>query len=234
MTLQDVIVQLESLSNPNKILLKKEKFGISANNSLGIYHQDLKVIAKNIGTNNQLALALFDTGIYEAKLLCSKIYQAEELTTSLMDKWVVTFENWEICDSFCMGFFVKSEFALPKAFEWIESEQEFIKRAGFVIMAAYGFAHKSAGNDVFESFLPVIRQHATDDRLYVKKAINWALRNIGKRNEDLNTKAIATAYDILEIKHKAAQWIAKNALNELEKESRKYLDYPRSIYRKMN
>jgi 3-methyladenine DNA glycosylase AlkD len=233
MTLQDVIAKLESLSNPKKIILKKEKFGISANNSLGIYHQDLKVIAKQIGTDNQLALALFDTGIYEARLLCSKIYQAQELTITLMDRWVVTFENWEICDSFCMGFFVKSEFALTKAFEWIESDDEFIKRAGFVIMAAYGFAHKNAENDVFESFLSAIKQHATDDRVYVKKAVNWALRNIGKRNKDLNKKAIATANDILKIKHKTAQWIAKNALNEIEKEGRKFLDYPRSIYRKM-
>jgi len=232
MTLQEVISQLKSQSNANKIQLKKEKFGILANNSLGIYHQDLKVIAKEIGTNNQLALALFDTGIYEARLLCSKVYQAEELTIALMDKWVVTFENWEICDSFCMGFFVKSEFALIKAFEWIESDHEFIKRAGFVIMAAYGFAHKKADNDVFEAFLSAIIQHTTDDRIYVKKAVNWALRNIGKRNKDLNIKAIATAYEILKVNCKPAQWIAKNALKELEKEDKKFLDYPRSIYRK--
>ena len=231
MLFQDVITRLENLSNPDKILLKKDKFGIAAQNSLGIYHQDLKVIAKEIGTDNTLALELFDSGIYEARLLCSKIFNAEALTEVLMDKWVVTFENWEICDSFCMGFFVKSEFALQKAFEWIENEHEFIKRAGFVIMAAYGFAHKKAENEVFESFLTAIRQHSTDDRIYVKKAVNWALRNIGKRNKDLNVLAIATAYDILNNKSKSSKWIARNALIELEKADCKFLDYPRDIYR---
>ena len=232
MILQDVIKRLEQLANPDKIHLKKEKFAISAHNSLGIYHQDLKVIAKEIGSNNQLALELFDSGIYEARLLCSKIFKPEDITTALMDKWVATFENWEICDSFCMGFFVKSEFALQKAFVWIESEHEFIKRAGFVIMAAYGFAHKKAENEVFESFLSVIKQHTNDDRLYVKKAVNWALRNIGKRNKDLNASAIMAAYEILRMNSKSARWIAKNALTELEKADRKFLDYPREIYRK--
>ena len=230
MTIHEVLQELESLSNPKKIILKKEKFGISANNSLGIYHKDLKEIAKGIGANNSLALELFDSGVYEARILCSKIYTPEEITEELMEKWVVTFENWEICDSFCMGFFAKSKYALSKAIEWSNSESEFIKRAGFVIMASYGFSHKNANNDIFEQFFPLIEREATDERIYVKKAVNWALRNIGKRNVDLNASAILVANRILTTNNKTSQWIASNALKELTSSTLKVLDYPRVLY----
>lgn len=231
MTLQSVLNSLERLSDPDKILIKKNKFGISANNSWGIYHKDLKEIAKNIGTNNELALALFDSGVYEARILCSKIYDPKLITEEQMEKWVVTFENWEICDSFCMGFFAKSNYALSKALEWSNSESEFIKRAGFVIIASYGFADKYAANDVFEKFFPMIEKQVTDERIYVKKAVNWALRNIGKRNIDLNSSAILVANRILSMDDKTAKWIAKNALKELTSTKLNILDYPRSLYR---
>jgi len=197
---------------------------------LGIYQKDLKLIAKEIGTNNDLALELFDSGLYEARILCSKTYDPACITEMQMESWVSTFENWEICDSFCMGFFAKCQYALPKAFEWSKNEGEFIKRAGFVIFASYGFADKKANNAVFESFLPIIERESSDDRIYVKKAVNWALRSIGKRNVDLQKAAIASAYKILETKNKSAQWIANNALKELEDPQRKTLRYPRDIY----
>lgn len=231
MTLQSVLNSLERLSDPDKILIKKNKFGISANNSWGIYHKDLKEIAKNIGSNNELALALFDSGVYEARILCSKIYDPKLITEEQMEKWVVTFENWEICDSFCMGFFAKSNYALSKALEWSNSESEFIKRAGFVIIASYGFADKYAANDVFEKFFPMIEKQVTDERIYVKKAVNWALRNIGKRNIDLNSSAILVANRILSMDDKTAKWIAKHALKELTSTKLNILDYPRSLYR---
>jgi len=231
MTLKNILDKLNSLSNPEKVIFKEKKFGIVANNSLGIYHQDLKVLAKEIGQNNDLALALFDTDIYEARILCSKIYNPEDITEEQMDKWVTTFENWEICDSFCMGFFAKSEYALEKTQEWSKRNEEFIKRASFTIMASYGFANKKAPNEVFERFLEIILREVEDERIYVKKAVNWALRNIGKRNRDLNKKAIIVANKILKNPSKSAQWIAKNALKELTQENPKILDYPRDIYR---
>lgn len=231
MTLQQVLKRLQALSNPEKVLIKKLKFGINAQNSLGIYHKDLKNIAMEIGCDNHLALALFETGIYEAKILCSKIYDPEQISAEQMNQWAATFENWEICDSFCMGFFAKSKYGIAKAFEWSENENEFIKRAAFVIMAAYGFADKAAGNEIFESFFPVIEREACDDRVYVKKAVNWALRNIGKRNVDLNTMAIAVANRILATEGTTAKWIARNAIDELEKADVNLLDYPRGIYR---
>lgn len=151
-----------------------------------------------------------------------------------MDKWATDFENWEICDSFCMGFFVKSQYSLSKAYEWSESDSEFVKRAGFVIMAAYGFADKEAGNKVFERFFKPIEREAGDSRLYVKKAVNWALRNIGKRNVDLQISAIEVANRILVNDSKSAKWVAKNALSELKKPGVKIFDYPRHLYRPNN
>ena len=233
MTLQQVLKRLQALSDPEKISIKKQKFGINARNSLGIYHKDLKDIAKKIGCDNRLALELFETGIYEARILCSKIYDPACISEEQMNQWVMTFENWEICDSFCMGFFAKSRYGIAKAFEWSVNESEFIKRAGFVIMAAYGFADKASGNEVFECFFPAIEREACDERAYVKKAVNWALRNIGKRNVDLNAMAITVANRILAIESNSAKWIARNAIGELGKADVNLLDYPRNIYRPM-
>lgn len=231
MTLKNILDKLNALSNPEKVTFKEKKFGITSNNSLGIYHKDLKLLAKEIYQDNKLALELFETDIYEAKILCSKVYNPADITEELMEKWVATFENWEICDSFCMGFFTQSKYALQKTEEWSKRDEEFIKRASFTIMASYGFADKKASNEVFERFLEIIQREVDDDRIYVKKAVNWALRNIGKRNIDLNNKAILTANKILKNPSKSAQWIAKNALKELEQENPKILDYPRDIYR---
>ncbi len=231
MLIDEVLDRLNALANPDKIELKKVRAGIVARNSLGIYHRDLDVLAKEIGMDSQLGDALFDTDIYEARLLCSKIFDPVDLTEGLMEKWVVTFENWEICDSFCMGFFVQSGLARQKAAAWSAREGEFNKRAAFAMMAAYGFANKEADNQVFEEFLIPVERESTDARLYVKKAVNWALRNIGKRNVDLQVAAIECARNIMAQTDKASGWIAKNALRELESPKANVLDYPRSIYR---
>jgi len=231
MNVQQVVKRLQDLAEPDKITLKQQRFGIYARNSLGIYHRDLKIIAKEIGRDDALALALYDTGIYEARLLCSKIYRPESITKSQMNRWVKDFENWEVCDSFCMGFFVNSEYALEKAALWSQAEGEFVKRAGFVIMAAYGFAHKNDDNGLFEGFFAAIEREAEDPRIYVKKAVNWALRNIGKRNVDLQHQAKAVAEGLALRPDKSAQWIGNNALAELNKPSVNVMDYPRSVYR---
>ena len=231
-TFEQIVTKLRSLSDNEKIILKAKKFGIIANNSLGIYHKDLQGIAKEIGQNNELAIKLFNSGIYEARILCSKIFKPEDVTENLMEEWVKTFENWEICDSFCMGLFGKNKFSVSKALEWSSRKSEFEKRAGFVIMAAYCMADKKAGNKVFERFFPVIKREANDERVYVKKAVNWALRNIGKRNTDLNKSAIEIANEIAQFECKSAKWIAKDALRELESNNVHILDYPREVYRK--
>jgi 3-methyladenine DNA glycosylase AlkD len=231
MTYSEVIECLYDLQDAEKVIFKENKFGIKSNNSLGIYHKELKMIAKDIGPDNKLALQLFESGIYEGRLLCSKIFKPKDVTELLMEKWVKTFENWEICDSFCMGLFSKSEFALPKILQWTQREPEFEKRAGFTIMASYCIADKKSNNKLFEQFFPIIKREANDERLYVKKAVNWALRNIGKRNIDLNREAINVANEILTYESKSAKWIAKNAIKELEKNEVRISNYPREEYK---
>lgn len=231
MIYNEIIERLYSLKDPEKVVFKEKKFGIVSNNSLGIYHKDLDTITKEIGWDNELALQLFDSGIYEARLLCSKMFKPKDVTESLMEKWVTTFENWEICDSFCMGLFSKNEFAVKKTIEWTQRKPEFEKRAGFTTMASYCMADKTSKNELFEKFFPIIKREANDERLYVKKAVNWALRNIGKRNVDLNRSAIDVAREILEFDSKSARWIANNALTELRKADVRISDYPRAEYR---
>jgi len=231
-TYNEIIEELKRQANPEKILIKESKFGIISNNALGIYHKDLKELAKKIQSDDDLAIRLFESNIYEARLLCSKLFNPENLTEQLMDKWSSTFENWEICDSFCMGLFAKSKYAMSKSKEWTERKREYEKRSGFTTIAALCMSDKESTNEVFEQFFPIIKRESTDQRLYVKKAVNWALRNIGKRNITLNARAISVAKDIMTINDKSAKWIGSNALKELEKEGVRISDYPRRIYRK--
>ncbi|GAB5565134.1 MAG: DNA alkylation repair protein [Winogradskyella sp.] len=231
MTYNEVIERFDTLKEPEKVAFKKKKFGIVAHSSLGIYHKDLRLIAKEIGKDNNLALQLFDSGIYEGRLLCSKIFRPQDVTEDLMEKWVITFENWEICDSFCMALFAKSKFALAKILEWTHRNSEFEKRAGFAIIAAYCMVDKTSDNNLFEQFFPIVKREANDDRVYVKKAVNWALRSIGKRNRDLNKLAIEVSKQLLEFDSPSAKWIAKDALKELQKDNVRMSDYPRHIYR---
>lgn len=229
--LQGILSKLYQLAAPEKVAYKAKKFGIIANNSLGIYQKDLNAISKQFPKDAVLAEALFDSGIYEARVLCSKLFPVQELTEAHLEKWVGTFENWEICDSFCMALFAKSKFAVPKILEWSKREAEFEKRASFATLAAYCMADKKAENDSFLQFFPLIYSAANDNRIYVKKAVNWALRNIGKRNPDLRKEAIQWSKQILSLETKASKWIAQNALKELNKEGLRSSDYPRAIYR---
>ena len=171
MSVEQVIEILRAEANPEKVLIKEKRFGIVANNSLGIYHKELKELAKTLPKDDGLATQLFDTGIYEARLLCSKLFNPENLTEPLMEKWTRSFENWEICDSFCMALYAKSRFAVTKAIEWSSREREFKKRAGFATIAALCMADKNSENDCFEQFFPIILRECTDERIYVKKPL---------------------------------------------------------------
>ncbi len=232
MQINEILTELKSLSNPEVKEFKAIKFGIDCDNSWGVYQKDIAVLAKKISKNTSVGIQLFETGNYDAQLLCAKICKPKEITEEMMDKWITHFNTWEICDSFCMQLFKYHPLAIKKALEWSKRTNEFEKRAGFVLMATYGFADKKAENEVFEQFFPILIEHANDDRIYVKKAINWALRQIGKRNRDLQLKAIETANEIFKQDSRSAQWIAKDALKELQSEKVNILDYPRSIYRK--
>ena len=132
-----------------------------------------------------------------------------------MDKWVADFDSWDVCDQCCMNLFKYTEFAQLKCFEWTKKEKEFIRRGGFALMAALAFAKNKMSDKDFEKFFLVIKKYSTDERNFVRKAVNWALRQIGKRNKNLNKLAIKTALEIKKNKSKTAQWIANDAIREL-------------------
>lgn len=230
-TVDAILTKLKTMGSAETKAIK-ERFAISAEPSHGIFLKDLDALAKKIGKDDVLALALFETGIYEAQLLCSRLFSPRHITPALMEKWVAAFVNWEICDTFCMGFMGKSPHALYKAFEWVAYLGEYQKRAGFVLMVAYAFTDKDAPNDEIRRFFPVMHEHANDDRTYVMKGINWALRQVGKRNPDLHREAIATAHEILALGSKPARWIAKDALRQLQSPKVYFKNYPRAIYSK--
>lgn len=227
---KEVLDTLNDLADPKIVAHKKRQYGIIASNSKGIYHKDLRVVAKEIGKDSELAIQLFETNVYEARILCSKIFPVKDLEWGLMKHWVKSFENWEICDSFSMGLFSKSKWANKWINKYHNKKQEFEKRSAFATLASYCMADKKASNEVYEAFIPFLLEAATDERIYVKKAVNWALRSIGKRNQDLHEKAIETAEYILSDQfegNKGSDWIAKDAIRQLQKETVNILDYPR-------
>jgi 3-methyladenine DNA glycosylase AlkD len=191
------------------------RFGISADNTYGISVTELRKKAKQAGRDHRLAGKLWSSGIHEARILASLIDDPELVTERQMEKWVGDFDSWDVCDQCCSNLFDKTGFAWEKAFSWSERKEDFVKRAGFVLMAVLSVHDKKTNDRVFLRFLPVIKKHASDERNFVRKAVNWALRQIGKRSSLLNRAAIRTAKDILLIDSKAARWVAGDALREL-------------------
>jgi 3-methyladenine DNA glycosylase AlkD len=195
------------------------RFGIRAKNICGVSKPKLDEIAKAIGKNHGLGLKLWSTGIHDARLLAVLISEPERATPALMERWVKEFDNWDICDGCCCHLFVDAGPAWDKAFSWSQRKKEFEKRAGFAL-AAYLAIHDKAATDIgFRKFLKVIEREAWDERNFVRKAVNWALRNIGKRNRALNREAIATAESIQQKGTRAGRWIATDALRELKSEA---------------
>jgi 3-methyladenine DNA glycosylase AlkD len=221
-----VLKQLKKSGNP-RVAEYKRKHGSLAKNSLGIMVKDLRVLAKKIGTNHSFALRLFSSGFHEARKLAGMIDDPRKVTESQMEAWVKKFDSWDVCDCCCSSLFVKTGFAYDKAFEWSKREEEYEKRAAFTLMAHFVFYDKTGCDDKFEEFLSVIKREATDNRNFVRKAVSWALRQIGKRNVNLHRKAIVVAKEIKKTGHKSAQWIANDALRELTGKKVNILGYPR-------
>jgi len=215
---KEIIEELKAGANPENVE-GMAKFGINPHNTLGVSVADIRKMAKEIGTNYILAGELWASGIHEARILAGLVHDPAMLTESQMEKWVHEFDSWDVCDQVCSNLFDKTPFAHRKAVEWSGKEEEFVKRAGFVMMAALAVHDKAVSNPIFERFLPLIRKASTDDRNFVKKAVNWALRQIGKRNLALNRKAIETAEKIGRLGSPSAKWIAMDALRELKSEA---------------
>ncbi|MCK5044362.1 DNA alkylation repair protein [Candidatus Parcubacteria bacterium] len=215
---KEVLKKLKSLAN-SKSVAGMARFGINPQNTLGVSMPIVRKIAKEIGKDHKLAQQLWDSKIHEARILAGFIDEADKATEKQMENWVKDFDSWDVCDQVCGNLFDKTEFAYSKAFEWSEREEEFVKRAGFVLMATLSVHDKKASDKQFEQFLPVIRRETEDERNFVKKAVNWALRQIGKRNISLNKKAIEIAKEIQKVDSKSAKWIANDAIRELTNEN---------------
>lgn len=213
-TAEEVLNHLKSLANPENVR-GMARFGINPQGTLGISIYTLRPLAKQLGVNHGLALELWESGVHEARLLAGFIDDPRQVTPEQMERWVSDFDSWDVCDQVCSNLFDRTPYAYQKAFEWSEREEEFVKRAGFVLMAALSVHDKKAPDERFLAFLPVIIREASDERNYVRKAVNWVLRQIGKRNRSLNQSAIQTAQEISQMNSPAARWIAKDALREL-------------------
>ena len=217
MQYDDILKKLKSLSD-HKAVAGMARYGINPENTFGVSIPNLRKIAKETGRDHLLAGRLWSSGIHEARILAGMIDEPEAVTEKQMENWARDFDSWDVCDQCCLNLFEKTGFAYQKAVEWSSYEEEFVKRAGFVLMARLAVSDKKAPDERFETFFPYIKREAGDNRNYVKKAVNWALRQIGKRNLKLNKEAIKTAEEVQLLDSKSARWIASDALRELKSE----------------
>src|SRR3989338_9922980 len=215
MQYKKILKQLKDMANPEAVA-GMARFGINPENTYGISIPNLRRMAKEIGKNHRLAQQLWDSGIHEVRILAGMIDEPGRVTKKQMEDWVKDFDSWDVCDHVCMNLFEKTGFAYKKAIEWSKRDEEFVKRAGFVLMARLAVSDKEAEDEKFLKFFPLIKRESTDNRNFVKKAVNWALRQIGKRNINLKRAAIKTAEEIQKIDSKSAKWIAADALKELK------------------
>lgn len=214
MDVQEVIDLLKEKAN-KQYHAGMLRFGISNDKALGVKIPEVRKLAKLIKKDHQLAQQLWDTGVHEARILASMIDDPKQVTPQQIDAWTKDFATWDVCDQVCGNLFDRTPYAIDKAIEFSSRQEEFIKRAGFVLMAEYAIHNKKADDLVFIKFFPMMEREAWDDRNFVKKAVNWALRQIGKRNKTLRPLAIECAQRIAQQNNKAAKWIAADALREL-------------------
>ena len=220
MDYQDVIKKISSLQNSENVK-GMARFGIRPKTKVfGVPIPELRKLAKQIGKNHELALKLFDSKIHEARILAGYIAEPEKFTEKQFEKWVKTFDSWDVVDQVCSSALDKTSFAYRKIFELSKRKEEFVKRTAFTLICCLAVHDKKMADKDFLNFFPLIKKASTDERNFVKKAVNWALRQIGKRNLNLNKKAIKLAKEIRKLAEKnnskSAKWIASGAIRELK------------------
>lgn len=220
MNYNDILKKLKSLSDP-KAVEGMARFGINPKNTYGVSMPALRKLAKEIGKDHKLAQQLWSSRIHEARILAGLIDRIEDVTEDQMEKWVKDFDSWDVCDQVCMNLFDKTKFAYKKAVEWSSRKEEFVKRAGFALMASLAVHDKKAKDEEFLRLIPLIKKESTDERNFVKNSVNWALRQTGKRNKNLNKEAIKIALEIQKIDSKTAKWIASDTIKELRSKASK-------------
>jgi 3-methyladenine DNA glycosylase AlkD len=210
-----VIKRMKAMKNPANVE-GMGRFGISSKNTLGIPMPVIRQLAKELRKNHPLALKLWDSGIHEARILAALIADPKLVTPGMMNRWVKDFDSWDVCDQCCFNLFDKTPYAYSKAKQWSVRKEEFVKRAAFALMAGLAVHDKKAADSEFQKFLLIIQRSSNDPRNFVKKAVNWALRQIGKRNAFLCKEALRTAKEIRKQDSASARWIAADAIRELE------------------
>ena len=214
MTLQQALQALRSKGSQRNIDGMK-RFGIDAVDAFGVSAPDIRKIAQQIQSDHPLAISLWETDIHDARILAVLIADPDRATLSLMDTWTRGMRNWAQCDAACGEYFQRTRFAETLPERWCPQPKEFVRRAGFVMMAAMAVHHKQLDDSTFEDFFPLIIEYSIDERNFVRKGVNWARRQIGKRNIRLHKKAIALSKEIQNIPSRSAHWIASDALREL-------------------
>lgn len=218
MTLQqladEIIEELRSQTNPVNIA-GMARFGIKSERCFGISIQQLRVMARRLGRNQLLAEELWQRGWRESRILATLIGEPTGISAVVMEQWVRDLDSWDVCDACCLNLFDKTPYAARKALQWSRRRREFEKRAGFATMAALAVHDRKADDAVFLPFLSAIEREATDERNFVRKAVNWALRQIGKRNRRLHRESLQTSRRIQKMDSRAARWIASHAIKEL-------------------
>jgi len=215
LSLNEILAHLNALADPHNVEGQR-RFGIRAAGQLGVSMPQVRALAKGRQRSHELALQLWATGIHEARILACLVDEPRALTREQMEAWAADFDSWDVCDQVCMNLFGVHPLGSEMALVWPHRSEEFLRRAGFVLMAVQAVHRKDLPDMAFEPYFALMLQYATDERNFVRKAVNWALRQVGKRNPALRERAIATARQMLEINSSSARWIARDALRELE------------------
>lgn len=212
------LAALKSKARPSFRIDMEKRFGIVTDNAFGVSMADIKLLGKKLGRDQDLALALWATGVYEARLLASLVGEPAKMTPALMDQWCKDFDNWAVCDTLCFNLFDRTPHAYAKIDKWTKAKPEFVKRAGFALLATMALHDKKAFDEEFLSRFALIEREAEDDRNFVKKAVNWSLRAIcTRRSPALKTAATACARRLAQSQNATARWIGKDALRKFTK-----------------
>jgi 3-methyladenine DNA glycosylase AlkD len=216
-TVEAVVASLKARANPANVA-GMAHFGSRPAQAFGLSMPEVRRIARELGRDHALALGLWATGLHEGRILASMVADPTQVTPELMENWVNDFDSWDVCDQVCSNLFDRTPYGYDKAVEWCHREAEYVRRAGFVMMAELAVHDKKAPDEKFYPFFPLMKEYSWDERNFVKKAVNWALRQVGKRNATLRPLAIRWAEEIRATNTKAGRWIAADALRELNSE----------------
>jgi 3-methyladenine DNA glycosylase AlkD len=212
---QEALAALERLATKKVREDMPRRYGIFTKKAFGVKVGDIQRVARGIGKSHELALALWDTGWYEARMLAAYIDEPARLTPAQMDRWCRDFDNWGICDTVCFVLFDRSPHAWTRIAPWARRREEFVRRRAFALLACLAAHDKQAPDAVFLRCLPLVERAATDERNFVKKGVSWAVRLVGRRNPALHAAAVALSRRLAASPHASAQWIGRGALKEL-------------------